>query len=96
MALRKMMGTITSIAATNTLAANHARRRQPARIRRRIAMAQKKTNSIALARNQQESPTSAPAPSAHPKLFRFAASNSIQVAAITIQLVGASANGTAP
>src|SRR5437016_2590091 len=96
MALRQMMGVIASIAATNTLAANHTRSPQPARTSRRIAPAQKKTSNIALARNQHETPINAPAPKAHPRLFRFAATSSIQAAAITIQLVGASASGTAP
>ena len=96
MALRKMMGAITIIAATNTLAANHARRCQAARTSSRSAMAQKMTNNIALARNQHETPIKAPAPKAQPRLFRFAATSSIQAAPTTIQLVGASANGTAP
>src|SRR5216684_7855173 len=91
---RTTTGAITIIAASATLVLKRARRRQLVRASNKSASAQKKTNSIALARSQHDAPTSAPAPKAQPTLSRLVANNNIQVAPRMIQLVGESANGT--
>src|SRR4030081_2325766 len=96
MTFRTTTGAITSSAASMTPADMRARRRQLARTNKSSASPQKNTNSIALARSQQEAPTSAPAPMAHATLFLFAARRASQAPPTIIHAVGASARGAAP
>src|SRR5260370_42589890 len=86
---------MTTLAARTRMTLKRARRRQLACTSNKRASAQKNTSSMALARNQHEAPTRAPAVKAQATLCRFVVRSSIHDEPKTIQLVGASARGTA-